>query len=108
MRVKVLNGFLDRDIGRIIEKDETADMDEIKAKNLIALGLAAELEEIPAPAAQSENAGVIDENGNFSVDGKAIGHVDGDDIVITDPEVIEETLKDAPEIQQEKKAKKNK
>ena len=43
----------------------------------------------------------IDENGNFTVDGKVIGHVDGDDIVITDKEVIKETLKDAEPPKQE-------
>lgn len=46
-------------------------------------------------------AAEVDENGNFSVDGKVIGHVEGDDIVITDPEVIQETLKDAPVAQEE-------
>lgn len=40
------------------------------------------------------NAGEIDENGNFIVGDKAIGHVDGDRITITDPEVIKETMKD--------------
>ena len=112
MKIRVINGFLDRDKGRIIEKDETANLDENKAKKLIALGLAVELEETPAPAGQEDPAesfvdeDAIDENGNFSVDGKVIGHVEGEDIVITDPEVIEETLKAAPADQEEKAAKK--
>lgn len=54
MRVRVINGYLDRDKGRIIEKDEKAVLDESKAKELIALGLAVELEETPAPAAQEK------------------------------------------------------
>lgn len=37
----------------------------------------------------------IDENGKFIVDGKTIGYVDGDDVVVTDEEIIKETLEDA-------------
>ena len=49
----------------------------------------------------------IDENGNFIVDGKVIGHVDGDDIVITDEEVIKETLKDEEPPKQEAEDQQN-
>ncbi|MGN1167215.1 MAG: hypothetical protein ACI4S2_12410 [Lachnospiraceae bacterium] len=38
--------------------------------------------------------GEIDADGNFAVDGEVIGKVDGDNITITDPEVIKETLED--------------
>ena len=51
-------------------------------------------------------AAEVDENGNFHADGKIIGHVEGDDIVITDPEVIQETLKDVEEPEKPKKSRK--
>ena len=37
-------------------------------------------------------AGEIDEDGNFLIDGKIVGKVDGDNILITDPDIIAETL----------------
>lgn len=40
------------------------------------------------------DTGGIDADGNFTVDGEAIGKVDGENITITDPETIEETLED--------------
>lgn len=56
----------------------------------------AELVELKIAEYVDETAteGEVDEDGNFVVDGEAIGHVDGDDIVITDQDVIDETLKD--------------
>lgn len=36
--------------------------------------------------------GEIDADGNFIIDGKVVGKIDGEDIVITDPEIIAETL----------------
>lgn len=36
--------------------------------------------------------GEIDEDGNFLIDGKIVGKVDGDNILITDPDIIAETL----------------
>ena len=59
MKVKVINGFLDRDKGRIIEKDETVDLDENKAKELITLGLVTKIskkEENAAKKAAEEAA----------------------------------------------------
>lgn len=35
-----------------------------------------------------------DENGSFIVDGEVIGYTDGEDIVITDEDIIKENLKD--------------
>lgn len=55
---------------------------------LVELGVAEYVEEAAADVE-------VDENGNFVVDGDVIGHVDGDNIVITDQDVIDETLKDA-------------
>lgn len=92
MKVKVINGYYDADLFRIVEKDEIKDFDEAKAKKLIALGHVKE----------EVATGEIDENGNFLVDGEVIGQVDGDDILIRDPGVIEETLKEMAE--EEKKA----
>lgn len=43
--IKVINGFYDADKRRIIEKDEIVNVDEKKAKKLIALGLAVEIKE---------------------------------------------------------------
>ena len=54
---------------------------------LVELGVA---EYVDKAAAEGE----VDENGNFVVDGKVIGKVDGEDITITDQDVIDETLKD--------------
>lgn len=121
MNIRVINGFYDADKRRIIEKSEFADYDDKRAKELIALGLAVkvtkkeidkakkdaddkdkkaaeeqakkEAEEAVKKAAE-EKGGEIDENGNFLVDGKIIGHVEGEDIVITDPEVIKATVED--------------
>ena len=95
MKVKVINGYYDADLLRIVEKDEIKDFDEAKAKRLIALRLVVE-------AKEEVTTGEIDENGNFIVDGEVIGQVDGDNILITDPGVIEETLKEMAE--EEKKA----
>ena len=39
-------------------------------------------------------AGEIDEDGNYLIDGKIVGKVDGDNILITDPDIIAETLAD--------------
>jgi len=102
MRAKVINGFYSFEKGRIMEKNETIEVGEERGRELIALGLIVETpkEEPAAP--------VIDENGNFSVDGDAVGHVEGDNIVITDPEVIKETLKEAPATTEEKTEKKAK
>ena len=36
--------------------------------------------------------GEIDKDGNYLIDGKIVGKVDGDNILITDPEIIAETL----------------
>ena len=47
--IKVINGFYDADKRRIIEKDELLDVDEKKAKKLIALGLAVEIKEPEKP-----------------------------------------------------------
>ena len=124
MNIRVINGFYDADKRRIIEKSEFADYDDKRAKELIALGLAVkatkkEIEEIKKAAQEAEEAakkaaeeqakkeaeeavkkaaeekgGEIDENGNFLVDGKIIGHVEGEDIVITDPDVIKATVED--------------
>ena len=54
---------------------------------LVELGVA---EYVDKAAAEGE----VDEDGNFVVDGKVIGKVDGEDITITDQDVIDETLKD--------------
>lgn len=105
MNIRVINGFYDADKRRIIEKSEFADYDDKRAKELIALGLAVKVtkKEIDkakkaaddkAKKAAEEKGGEIDENGNFLVDGKIIGHVEGEDIVITDPEVIKGTVED--------------
>lgn len=124
MNIRVINGFYDADKRRIIEKSEFADYDDKRAKELIALGLAVkvtkkEIEETKKAAQEAEEAakkaaeeqaekeaeeavkkaaeekgGEIDENGNFLVDGKIIGHVEGEDIVITDPDVIKATVED--------------
>lgn len=40
MKVKVINGFYDADLRRIVEKDETQDFADEKAKKYIAKGLA--------------------------------------------------------------------
>ena len=99
MKIKVISGYYDADLLRIVEKNEIKDFDEAKAKKLIALKLVvAEKEEV--------TTGEIDENGNFLVDGEVIGQVDGDDILITDPGVIEETLKDMAETEEEAEAEK--
>lgn len=37
-------------------------------------------------------AGEIDKDGNYLIDGKIVGKVDGDNILITDPDIIAETL----------------
>ena len=42
MKIRVINGFYDADLLRIVEKDETKDFDEAKAKRLIALKLVVE------------------------------------------------------------------
>lgn len=42
--------------------------------------------------AKETAAGEIDEDGNFLIDGKIVGKVDGDNILITDPDIIAETL----------------
>lgn len=42
MKIRVINGFYDADNHRIIEKNETIDFDEAKAKKLIALKLVVE------------------------------------------------------------------
>lgn len=55
---------------------------------LVELGIAEYVDEAAAE-------GEVDDDGNFVVDGDVIGHVDGEDIVITDQDVINETLKDA-------------
>ena len=49
-------------------------------------------------------AGEIDEDGNYLIDGKIVGKVDGDNILITDPDIIAETL---AEIEKEKAAGSN-
>lgn len=36
--------------------------------------------------------GEIDKDGNYLIDGKIVGKVDGDNILITDPDIIAETL----------------
>ena len=54
---------------------------------LVELGVA---EYVDKAAAEGE----VDEDGNFVVNGKVIGKVDGEDITITDQDVIDETLKD--------------
>lgn len=62
-------------------------IDPEREAELVELEIAEYVDEVAAE-------GEIDEDGNFIVDGEVIGHVDGDDIVITDQDVIEETLKD--------------
>lgn len=37
-------------------------------------------------------AGEIDKDGNYLIDGKIVGKVEGDNILITDPDIIAETL----------------
>lgn len=54
MNIRVINGFYDADKRRIIEKSETLETDDKKARELIALGLAAEIKEKPAEAKKSE------------------------------------------------------
>lgn len=44
-----------------------------------------------------EIKGEIDKDGNYVVDGKIVGKVDGENITITDPEIITETLADKEE-----------
>ena len=53
-----------------------------------------EKKEIPEQIEMSkdEAKGEIDEEGNFIIDGKIVGKVDGDNILITDPDIIAETL----------------
>lgn len=97
MKIRVINGFYDADNHRIIEKNETIDFDEAKAKKLIALKLVVEEKE-------EVTTGEIDDNGNFIVDGEVIGQVDGDDILVKDSDVIEETLKDMAEEEKESEA----
>ena len=41
---------------------------------------------------KDEAKGEIDEEGNFIIEGKIVGKVDGDNIMITDPDIIAETL----------------
>lgn len=41
--------------------------------------------------------GAIDKDGNFLVDGEIVGKVDGENVTITDPEIIAETLADKEE-----------
>lgn len=43
-----------------------------------------------------------DENGSFIVEGEAIGYTDGEDIVITDENIIKENLKDLQHQQEAK------
>ena len=43
MKYKVINGFYDADKRRIIEKDEKIELDDSKAKALIAKGLVAKM-----------------------------------------------------------------
>lgn len=95
MKAKVIHGFYSFEKGRIIEKHETIEVDEERGRELMAHGLIVE-----------DTEPEIDENGNFSANGEVIGYVEGDDIVITDPEVIEETLKDVSTTSEEKVEKK--
>lgn len=99
MKIRVINGFYDADNHRIIEKNEAIDFDEAKSKKLIALKLVVEEKE-------EVTTGEIDDNGNFLVDGEVIGQVDGDDILVTNSDVIEETLKDMAEEEKESEAEK--
>ena len=41
---------------------------------------------------KDEAKGEIDEEGNFIIEGKIVGKVEGDNILITDPDIIAETL----------------
>ena len=50
---------------------------------------------------KDQAAGEIDEDGNYLIDGKIVGKVEGDNIMITDPDIIAETL---AEIEKEKAA----
>lgn len=43
---------------------------------------------------KDQAAGEIDKDGNYLIDGKIVGKVDGDNILITDPDIIAETLAD--------------
>lgn len=62
--------------------------DPEREAELVEMGVAEYVDEAAAE-------GEVDDDGNFVVDGDVIGHVDGEDIVITDQDVINETLKDA-------------
>lgn len=54
MKVRVINGFYDADLLRIVEKDEIKDFDEAKAKKLNALKLV--VEEKKKAEAETEKA----------------------------------------------------
>lgn len=73
------------------EKDGPFEMEPEKEQRLVNKGVAVYVD---APEVEEVAEGVIDNNDDFSVDGEVIGHVEDDNIVITDEEVIEETVED--------------
>ena len=92
MRLRVINGFYDAEKRRIIEKNEIIEASDKEAAKLLARKLV-------------RAEGEIDAEGNFSVNGEVIGHVEGDNIVITDEATIKETLADIEEAPKKKRAK---
>lgn len=56
MKVKIIAGFYDADLRRIVEKDETQDFSDEKAKKYIAKHLAVKMEEPKKPEPKKKPA----------------------------------------------------
>lgn len=97
---------------KILPKDQNIDVIEdlgewlkVKVGKTVGYVMAEHVAFAPAAAEDTEDRipeqieiskdkakGEIDEQGNFIIEGKVVGKVDGDNILITDPDIIAETL----------------